>query len=164
MTLELIAAKPTIDRDHRAGDIARPRRGEENGEHGEVLRLAPIAHGDLLFGKSFAIILRIVAADLLAHDASGRDAVDGHAVLTDLARQALGPGMNGRLRRKCRVQTLRLRFAGDIDDAAPAALNHLWQQRVRDLPVAGEIERDRLVPGAVGRLDRKRPAAAGIVD
>ena len=33
-----------------------------------------------------------------------------------------------------------------------------------DLAVAGEIERDRFVPGAVGRIDRQRAAAAGIVD
>src|SRR5690349_17003905 len=83
--LELIAAKSAIDRDHRTRDVARPRRGEENGEYGKVLGLAPIADGNFLFGKPLAVILRIVSADLLAHDAPGRDAVDGDAVLTDLA-------------------------------------------------------------------------------
>ena len=42
--------------------------------------------------------------------------------------------------------------------------DHLRQQRVRDLAVAGEIQRDCFVPVAVGRIDRQRPAAAGIVD
>src|SRR5579859_2272544 len=155
--LELIAAQSAIDRDHRAGDIARPRRGQENGEHGEVFGLTPEANGNFLFGKSLAVILRIVAPELLAHDASWRNAVDGDAVLADLARQTLGPRMDRSLGRKCRVQTLRLRLAGDVDDAAPAALDHLRQQCMRDLPVAGEIERNGLIPGAVGRIDRKRP-------
>ena len=62
------------------------------------------------------------------------------------------------------IQPLRFGFAGDVDDASPLALDHLRQQRVRDLPVAGKIQRDGFLPGAVGRIDRQRPAAAGIVD
>ena len=82
---ELIPPQTAVDRDHGARDVARQRRGEEYRERGEVLGLAPIATGNLLLGKPLAIIRRIVAPDLLAHDAAGRNAVDGDAVLADLA-------------------------------------------------------------------------------
>src|SRR5262249_23958859 len=95
--LELIPAQPAIDRQPRAGDVAGQRRGEEDGEHGKVLGLAPIADRNLLAGEALAIVGRIVAPDLLAHDAAGRDRVDGDAVAPQLARQALGPGMHRRL-------------------------------------------------------------------
>ena len=62
------------------------------------------------------------------------------------------------------IQPFRLRLAGDVDDASPFARDHLRQQRMGDLPVAGEVQRDGFVPCAVGRIDRQRPAAAGIVD
>src|SRR5712672_1911576 len=62
------APPPAIGRNHRAGDVARHRRGEENRKRRQILRLAPIAHRNLFLGKVLAKIFRIVAADLLAHD------------------------------------------------------------------------------------------------
>ena len=54
-------------------------------------------------------------------------------------------------------------LAGDVDDAAPAPVDHLRQQRMRDLPLAGEVERHRLDPAFFRRIDRQRAAATGVV-
>src|SRR6516225_4439341 len=109
---ELIAAKPAIDRDDGAGDIACLGRGEEHGERGEIFRFAPIANRDLLLREFLTKILRIVAADLLAHASSGRNAVYGDAVLADLARESFRPGMYCGLGGKCCIQSLRFGFSG----------------------------------------------------
>src|SRR5262249_36967904 len=124
----------------------------------------PIAYRNFLLGKFLPIIRRIVAADLLAHYPSGRDAIDGDAVLADLARQTLGPCVDGGLGGEGGVQPLRLGLAGNVDDSAPVARDRLRQQGVRDLAVASEVERDRFVPCAVGCIDWQWSTAAGIVD
>src|SRR5205085_6375435 len=115
-----------------------------------------------------ALLLRaplgtVVAPDLLAVDTPGRNAVHGDAVFSDFARQALGPRMHRRLRGKGAVQALGLGLARDVDDAAPFARHHLLEQQVRELPVAAEIERQRLLPLLVGRLKREAAAAARVV-
>src|ERR1700716_1218134 len=125
--LELISAQSAIDGNDRTRDVARHRRGEEQGERGEIRGLAPIAHRNLFLGKMLAIIFGIVAADLFTHDSAGRNAIDRDAVLSHLARQSLRPSMNRSLRCKCRIESLRFGFAGYIDDASPAAFNHLRQ-------------------------------------
>src|SRR5262245_25209849 len=89
--LELVAAQAPVDRNDRAGDIARPRRGEETHQVRDVLGLAVLADRDLLLALLLAELRRVVAQDLLGHDAARRHRVDGDAVLADLARQALGP-------------------------------------------------------------------------
>src|ERR1700692_428839 len=73
--LKLIAPQPAVDGDDRAGDVARHWRGEEHGQCGEVFGFAPIAHRDFFLGKVLAVIFRIIAPDLLAHDAAGWNAV-----------------------------------------------------------------------------------------
>ena len=90
--------------------------------------------------------------------------VDGDAVLADLAREALGPGVDRRLGAEGAVDALGLRLAGDVDDAAPLALDHLIEQRVRELALAREVERHRLVPLLLGGVDLEGTAAAGVVD
>ena len=79
-------------------------------------------------------------------DAAGRNAIDGDAVLADLARQALGPGVDGSLGAERAVEALGLRLAGDVDDAAPLARDHLVEQGVGELALAREIEGHRLMP------------------
>src|SRR5258708_9299714 len=72
--------------------------------------------------------------------------------------------MNRGLRRKRGIESFGFGFSGYVDDAAPSALDHLWQQRVSDLPVTGEIQRDGFIPIAVGCIHRQRSAATGVVD
>src|SRR5450755_1059853 len=110
--LELVAAQPAVDGDDRAGNVTRQRRGEKYCQHRKILGLAPIAHWNFFLGKMLAIILRIVAADLLAHDAAGRNAIDGDAMLSDLARQSLRPGVNRGLRRERGIESLGFGFPG----------------------------------------------------
>src|SRR5688572_2887323 len=83
---ERVAAQAAVDRQHRAGDIAGDRRGEEDREHGEILGLAVTPHRDFLGGLLRAEFGGVLAADLFAHDAPGRDAVDRDAVPADFAR------------------------------------------------------------------------------
>src|SRR5687768_2624390 len=162
---ERVAAQATIDRQHRAGDIAGDRRGEEYREHGEILGLAVAPHRNFLGGLLRAEFGGVLAADLLAHDAPGRDAVDRDAVAADLARQSLGPGMDRGLGGMRGDHPLRLRFAADVDDAAPFALDHSGQRGVGELAQAREVERHRLLPSFLGRIDgQRRIAAAGRVD
>src|SRR5579884_132358 len=162
--LERVAAEAAVYGNDGAGDVLGERRRQKDGEDGELLRFAVAAHRDFRCGMALAVFLGIVAADLLAHDAAGRDRVDRDAVLADLARQTFRPCVNGRLGREGGVEALRLGLAGDIDDAPPAARDHLRQQRMRDLPLAREVEGDRLGPLLLRRIDRQRAAAAGAVD
>src|SRR5207302_11214638 len=87
--LELIPARSAIDADDRTGNVARHRRGEEHGKRGEILGLAPLTDRNLFLGKMFSIIFRLIATKLLAHDPAGRNAIDGNAVLSDLAGESL---------------------------------------------------------------------------
>src|SRR5687768_9670708 len=83
--LEGEAAHATVDRRHRAGDVAGPRRGEEDCEVGELLRLAEPAHRDVFLSELPAVLLGGVEThDLLAHDAAGLYRVDGDAILGEL--------------------------------------------------------------------------------
>src|SRR5260370_1400299 len=134
---ELITTQAAVDGNHRPGDVARERRGEKADQVRDVRGLAVLAHRDVLFALALAKLGRVVAQDLLADDAPGRHAVHRDAVLSDLARQPLRPGMHRRLRGKRTVQALGLGFAGDVDDAAPLAHGLLpqmiasWRWRVK---------------------------------
>jgi hypothetical protein len=44
------------------------------------------------------------------------------------------------------VDVLGFALAGDVDDAAPLARDHLVDQRVAELARAVEIQRDRFLP------------------
>src|SRR6185503_8724543 len=116
-----------VDGDHGAGDVARERRGEEDDQVRRVFRLAVFAERNVLALFLRAPLGTVVAPDLLAVDAPGRDRVHGDAVAADLARQALRPGMHRRLGGEGAVQAFGLRLAGDVDDAAPLARDHLRQ-------------------------------------
>src|SRR4051812_14987535 len=74
--LELIAPQAPIDRDDGAGDVACTRRSEEAHKVGDVLGLAVLAHRNLLLALFLAVLRRIVAQDLLGHDAPGRNGID----------------------------------------------------------------------------------------
>src|ERR1051325_838313 len=161
LRLELVAAHAAVDGNHGAGDVARPRRGEEAGEVRHILGLAVFAERNVLTLLLRAPLGTVVAPDLLAVDATGRNAVHGDAVFSDFARQALGPRMHRRLRGEGAVQALGLGLARDVDDAAPFARDHLVEQKVRELAMAAEIERQRFLPLLVGRLEREAPAGAG---
>jgi hypothetical protein len=109
---------------------------------------------------ALAVFFGIVAADLLAHDPAGWYRVDGDPVFADFARQPFGPGVDRGLGGKRSVEPVRLRFAGNIDDPAPAALDHLWKLSVSDLALVGEVERDRLFPALLRSIHRQRAAAS----
>src|SRR5687768_7566694 len=160
-TSELVAAHAAVDGDHGARDVAGERRSEVAHQAGDVLGLAVLAHRDIVLALVRAPLGRVVAQDLLAHDAPGRNRVDRDAVPPDLARQALGPRVHRRLGGERAVQPFGLGLAGDVDDAAPFAAHHLRQQPVRELALADEVERERLVPLRVGGFEREAPAAAG---
>src|SRR5205807_5122992 len=102
--------------------------------------------------------------DLLAIDAPGRNGVHRDAVSAELARESLCPGVHRRLGGESPVQALGLRLAGDVDDAAPFAIDHLPHQEMRELAMAAEVERERLFPLLVRRLEGEAAAAARIVD
>src|SRR3990167_4397671 len=161
---ELVAAHPAVHGNHRAGDVARKRRGEKAHQVRNVLGLAVLAERDLVLFLPLAALGGVVAQDLFALDAPRRDRVHRDAVAPQLARQALRPGAHRRLRGESAVQTLGLGLAGDVDDASPAALDHLRQQPVRELALAREVERHRLLPLRLARLEREPAAAAGVVD
>src|SRR3954470_11143844 len=95
--LELIPPQPAIDRHNGPRYVASQRRCQEDRQRRQLLRLAVTAGRDLLRGVLLAVLGRVVAPDLLAHDAARRDAVDRDAVLTHLAREALGPGVHSGL-------------------------------------------------------------------
>src|SRR5581483_10577885 len=109
--LELVAAQSAVDRDHGAGDVARPRRGEEAHQVGDVLGLAVFADRDVLAALALAELGRVVAQDLLGDDAAGRHAVHRDAEFADFARQPFCPGVQRRLGGKGAVQPFGLRFA-----------------------------------------------------
>src|SRR3954467_13777263 len=160
---ELIAAQAPVHGDHRASDVAGARRGEEANQVGDVVRLAVLADRNFLLALLLAVLRRIVAQDLLGHDAPGRNGIDSDAVLAHLARQALGPRMHRRLRAERAVDAFGLRLAGDVDDAAPVARHHLLKQLVGELALAREVERQRLFPLLFARVERELAAAAGVI-
>lgn len=137
---------------------------QENRERGEILGLAVGAGRDLRGCVAFAVLFWVIAADLLTHNPSGRDRVYCDPVFADLARQPFGPGVDRGLGGKRGVEPVRFRLACNIDDAAPAALDHLRKQRMGDLTLPGEIERDRLFLTLLRSIHRQRATAPSAVD
>src|SRR5689334_15552592 len=95
------AARPTIDMDHLAGDVAGAGRGEKSDEPRQVLRFADIACRAVRLDPSGLRLRRRQEAlvDLLGMNPARRDAVDRYAVPADDAGQRLGPDMDGAVRR-----------------------------------------------------------------
>src|SRR5215831_21189778 len=91
--LELVASQAAIHGNDRAGDVGRQWRHQQAGKVGNVFGLAITANGDLVRRLPLPVLRRIVAPDLLGHDAPRSDAVDGDTVLADIAREALGPSV-----------------------------------------------------------------------
>src|SRR3954470_15218269 len=89
--LKLVATQAAIHRDHGTGDVTRARRSEEADQVRDVVRLAVLAHRDVLAALALAQFRRVVAQDLLRDDAPGRHAVHRDAVFSDVARQSLRP-------------------------------------------------------------------------
>jgi hypothetical protein len=126
--------------------------------------MAEVAERDVAGELGLVLSRRVQALiDLLAVDSAGRQAVHGDAVTPDVARESLGPRMDGGLGRPGRVGTGRLGRARDVEDASPAPLDHAGQQRLGEPPNRVEVDRHRLVPHGVGRVDGGRPRAAGVV-
>src|SRR4051812_40395761 len=163
-SLELITPQPAIDGNDGAGDVAGARRDEEADEVREILGLAVFADRDVLFALLLPELGRVVAQDLLCDDAPGRDRVDRDAGLADLSRKPLRPGVHRRFPAEGAYDALGLWLACDVDDTAPVARHHLRQQLVSKLALPREVERKRLVPLLLARLEREAPAAAGVVD
>ena len=88
---ELVAPQAAVDRNNGAGDIAGQRRGQKAHEICYILRLAVAADGNLVVGLPLPLLGRVIATDLLRHDAPRRQAIDRDAVLADLPRQTFGP-------------------------------------------------------------------------
>src|SRR5262245_31624488 len=78
--LELITAQAPVHRDDGSRNVAGEGRSKEADEVGDVLGLAVLAHRDLVLGLPLAVLGRVVAQDLLAHDAPRWDAVHGDPV------------------------------------------------------------------------------------
>src|SRR6201987_1602176 len=150
---ERVTPETAIDRYDSAADIMREGRGKEDSQHREVFGFAISAGRDFGCGMALAVLFGVVAADLLAHDSSGRDRVDGDPVFADIARQAFGPGVHRSLGGKGGVEPVGLRFAGDVDDAAPAALDHLPKESMGDLALPSEVEGDPLLPLFLRRIE-----------
>src|SRR6187431_1176542 len=110
----LVAPQAAIDGADGARDVSRPRRGEKDREHRQVLRLSISSHGNLVLRLPRAILGRVVAADLVAHDAARADAIDGDALLADLARESLGERGERGLRAEGAVHAVGLLLAGDV--------------------------------------------------
>src|SRR5262245_23205963 len=89
--LELVAAQTAVHGNDRAGDVGRQRRHQQTGKVRDVVRFAIAANRDFVGRLPLPVFRRIVAADLLRHDAPRRKAIDGDSVLADLAGKALGP-------------------------------------------------------------------------
>src|SRR2546423_637139 len=145
-TSELIPPEPAVHGNDRAGDVARERGAQEHRHRRELLGLAVAADRDLRARETLALLRRIIAPDLLAHDAAGCHRVDGDAERAHVAREPFGPGVDASLGGESRVDVLGLRLAGDADDAAPFPLHHPRQDRMRELAHAREVERHRLLP------------------
>src|SRR2546421_1790175 len=160
---KLVAAQAAVDRNHRASDVACERRSEEARQVGDVLGLAVFAHRDIFLAFPLAKLGRVVAQDLLREDAPRRDRIHRDAVASDLAREAFRPRVHHRLGGEGAVQPFGLGLAGDVDDAPPLALDHLREQPVRELALAREVERDRLVPLFLGLLGRELPPDPRVV-
>jgi hypothetical protein len=139
-------------------------RAQERDEVRHVAGIAEVAERDLLRELRLALRSRVQAlVDLLAVDATGGEAVHGDAVLAQIAGQALGPRVHGRLGRAGRVGARRLGRAGDVQDPAPAPRDHARHEHLRELADGGEGDRERLVPHRVVRVDGGRPGAARVV-
>src|SRR5215472_10835027 len=93
----------------------------------ELIAPQPAVHGDLRAREALALLRRIVAPDLLAHDAARRNRVDGDAEPAHVPREALGPGVDARLGREGGIDVLGLGLASDVDDATPFPLHHARQ-------------------------------------
>ncbi len=93
---------------------------------GDILGLAEIADRDVSVDEGAAGFLggMELLEDLLAVDAAGLDGVDRHALGRDLAGQALGPQVQGRLGRHRGLRPRGSMVPLIDNDAAPAALAH----------------------------------------
>ena len=58
---------------------------------------------------------------------------------------------------KAALRSSGSRLPGDVDDATPAPLDHAGEDRVGELAGRREVERHRLDPFLLGRVDRQRP-------
>src|SRR5262245_29749832 len=130
---ELVTAQATVHGDHGAGNVARQRGGQEAHEVGDVLGLAIAANRDLVLRLPLPVFRRVVAADLLGHDAAGGNAVDRDAVLADLARKTFRPGVHGGLGGESPIYAVGLGLARHGDDATPLGADHLADELVREL-------------------------------
>src|SRR6266542_5036123 len=92
------AAQTSVDVDPLARDVARLRRAEERHQVRHVAGVAEVSQRDLA-GELLLALRRGVQAlvDLLAVDPPGREAVHGDPVASDVAREPLGPRVNGGL-------------------------------------------------------------------
>src|SRR5262249_24082022 len=107
--LELVASQAAVDGNDGAGDVSGEGRGKKADEVCHILRLAIATDRDLVLRLPFAVFGRIVATDLLGVDAARRDRVDGDPEFADLAREALGPGVDRGLGAEGAVDAFGLR-------------------------------------------------------
>src|SRR5215475_13729254 len=144
--------------------VMYPARGKKAHEVCHILWLAIATDRDFVLRLPFAVFGRIVATDLFGVDAAWRDRVDGDPEFADLARQALGPGVDCGLGTEGAVDAFGLRLAGDVDDAPPLARHHRLEQGVGELALARKVERHGLVPLLFCGIDFEGAAATRVVD
>src|SRR5437773_4009478 len=154
-----------IDADVGAGDVTGLVRCEEGHYRGDFLRPGEAPHrnrGDDLLAD--------LGADRLHHvglDIAGRHRVHRHAFAHHFLRERLGEtGHAGLGRRIVGLAELALDrvHRRDVDDAAPAALDHAVDHLARDIEDAVEVGVDHLHPVLLGHaLEHRVARDAGVV-
>src|SRR5690349_18579783 len=168
---------PAVDVDVAAGDHAGARRGEKDGEIGDVLRLDDAAHrhvGDevlLRLLQGDAALLRVDVDELGPAAGVGRarrDGVDGDAVLAELVRHRLGDGLRAEVDRAAHyLHALRLApaRARNVDDASLRGFAQVGSRLARHADQAERLDREVALPQVVGNLlEPAAVRAAGAVD
>src|SRR5262245_35789275 len=132
----------TVDVYALAVDITRFRRTQECNHIGCIVRLTEMAHRNIGIRDLARLEFRrrILSRALLGVGATWRDTIDGDAVLSDLARQALGPSGYAGLGGMGGSQAMRLQGTGNVDDSAPFAFSHPRQECMDQLARRREIQ------------------------
>src|SRR4051812_39692356 len=161
--LHVLAAVDGVD---LAGDEGRFRVGEELHDAGDLVGFAEAPDGDL--GDDLVEGFLGDGLDHLGGDVAGCDGVDGDALAGGLLGEAHGQaeqaGFGGGVVGLADVAGLADDRA-DVDDAARSAVEHVLQDRPRQVERARQVDLDDPVPVFDGHLaDGLVQGDAGVVD
>src|SRR5262245_58595500 len=144
----------TVDRNVRAGDERGLVRAEIDDETCDLLRLSQAPERNLRQDLAVENLLRN-RRNHLGADVTGRDGVDRHALARDFERQCLAEAVHARL--GGRIVGLPERALGavhgrDVDDAAPAAIDHAVDDLLGHVEHRIEVRANDGVPVRLGHL------------